>query len=420
MNFSDINAEETRSDDPRLIDLIRKHYLIPASTEPYALRGLMDPSDGQSKVVDKLFKQKTHGVFVECGAYDGEFLSNTIFLERFRAWTGLLIEPEPSNFAALKKRHRKALISNSCLSSKPHPSEFILRQEHFLSETLDVKNISYDREIFGTGDVSYKIVRRVIGFRDINSEETRSDDPRLIDLIRKLYLIPASAEPYALSGQMYLSDGQSKVVDKLFKQKTHGVFVECGAYDGEFLSNTLFLERFRAWTGLLMEPEPSNFEALKRRRRKALISNSCLSNKPHPSEFILRQERYLSETLDVTNISYDRQTFGTGLTGDVSYKIVQCFPFYTFLLATNITAIDYFSLDVEGQELNVLKTIPWHQVDIKVISVEYQHVEGGKAAVNAHMEAVGYVVHEEVTDPSGNPSDVVYVRRDLVDRFGLA
>ncbi|KAA0195004.1 hypothetical protein HAZT_HAZT007859, partial [Hyalella azteca] len=242
--------------------------------------------------------------------------------------------------------------------------------------------------------------RRVIGFRDINSEETRSDDPRLIDLIRKLYLIPASAEPYALSGQMYLSDGQSKVVDKLFKQKvntrgdddnktypcsitslqTHGVFVECGAYDGEFLSNTLFLERFRAWTGLLMEPEPSNFEALKRRRRKALISNSCLSNKPHPSEvglltipfvlvscncFILRQERYLSETLDVTNISYDRQTFGTGLTGDVSYKIVQCFPFYTFLLATNITAIDYFSLDVEGQELNVLKTIPWHQVDIK-------------------------------------------------------
>jgi hypothetical protein len=45
---------------------------------------------------------------------------------------------------------------------------------------------------------------------------------------------------------------------------------------------------------------------------------------------------------------------------------VQCFPFYTFLLAANITTVDYFSLDVEGQEFNVLKTIPWHQVDIKV------------------------------------------------------
>ncbi|KAA0195001.1 hypothetical protein HAZT_HAZT007856 [Hyalella azteca] len=197
----------------------------------------------------------------------------------------------------------------------------------------------------------------------LNSEETRSDDRRLIDIIRKLYLTPASAEPYAFAAASLPSDGQATIVDKFFKQKTHGVFVECGAYDGEFLSNTLFLERFRVWTGLLIEPEPSSFEALKKRHRKALIANSCLSSKPHPSEFVLRQDRALSEILDVKNISYHLETGGTG---DVSYKIVQCFPFYSFLLAANITTVDYFSLDVEGQEFNVLKTIPWHQVDIKV------------------------------------------------------
>lgn len=45
---------------------------------------------------------------------------------------------------------------------------------------------------------------------------------------------------------------------------------------------------------------------------------------------------------------------------------VQCFPLYTYLLALNISVIDYFSLDVEGSELNVLKTIPFDKIDIKV------------------------------------------------------
>lgn len=46
---------------------------------------------------------------------------------------------------------------------------------------------------------------------------------------------------------------------------------------------------------------------------------------------------------------------------------IQCFPFYSLLLATNQqTAVDYFSLDVEGWEKRVLETIPWNKVDIKV------------------------------------------------------
>lgn len=55
---------------------------------------------------------------------------------------------------------------------------------------------------------------------------------------------------------------------------------------------------------------------------------------------------------------------------------VQCFPLYTYLLALNVTVIDYFSLDVEGSELNVLKTIPFDKIDIRVslfIIIYYSH-----------------------------------------------
>ncbi|KAK4006757.1 hypothetical protein OUZ56_011915 [Daphnia magna] len=43
----------------------------------------------------------------------------------------------------------------------------------------------------------------------------------------------------------------------------------------------------------------------------------------------------------------------------------QCFPLYSLLLAIGRTTIDYFGLDVEGSEYKILKTIPWHKVDIK-------------------------------------------------------
>jgi len=45
---------------------------------------------------------------------------------------------------------------------------------------------------------------------------------------------------------------------------------------------------------------------------------------------------------------------------------VQCFPLYSYLLALNRTKVDYFSLDVEGSELDVLRTIPFEKLDIRV------------------------------------------------------
>ncbi len=47
------------------------------------------------------------------------------------------------------------------------------------------------------------------------------------------------------------------------------------------------------------------------------------------------------------------------------YK-VQCFPLYSILLALGKTDFDYFSLDVEGSEYKILRTVPWRKVNITV------------------------------------------------------
>jgi hypothetical protein len=48
---------------------------------------------------------------------------------------------------------------------------------------------------------------------------------------------------------------------------------------------------------------------------------------------------------------------------------VACFPFHSILFAIGNPIVDYFSLDIVGGELEVLKSIPWDKVVIKVLFI---------------------------------------------------
>ena len=52
-----------------------------------------------------------------------------------------------------------------------------------------------------------------------------------------------------------------------------------------------------------------------------------------------------------------------------------CLPFFSILLAMGNPTVDYFSLDVEGAELPILKTIPWDKVNIKVMYCFYSEIK---------------------------------------------
>ena len=52
---------------------------------------------------------------------------------------------------------------------------------------------------------------------------------------------------------------------------------------------------------------------------------------------------------------------------------VQCFPLYSVLMALGNPHVDYFSLDIEGAELVMLKTLPWNKISMTLIDVEVNH-----------------------------------------------
>ncbi|XP_026286368.1 protein Star [Frankliniella occidentalis] len=237
----------------------------------------------------------------------------------------------------------------------------------------------------------------------LNGELVSQEDRRLITKIRTNYLYPPPPGDVPLNltdpEEFDTSMGQSQVVKRLLKYKRNGFFIECGALDGEIRSNTLYLERYLGWSGLLIEGDPSNFALMVHKHRKAWLSQACLSLKPYPSIVSFKQNFNMGQVSDYPA--------GHSRSGFVD---VQCFPLYSFLLALNQTTIDYFSLDVEGAELDVLQTIPWSKVNIKVLSVEFIHGPQGKDALQNYMESLGYRVVETVTHSNNLANDFILIK----------
>lgn len=75
------------------------------------------------RLVVALFEGQPPGFFVEAGALDGEYLSNTVYLEREKGWSGLLVEPDGDMFALLLTKQRRAWASHCCLATSIFPSQ---------------------------------------------------------------------------------------------------------------------------------------------------------------------------------------------------------------------------------------------------------------------------------------------------------
>jgi len=219
------------------------------------------------------------------------------------------------------------------------------------------------------------------------------DDPQLISIIKECYLKPSSGLPYNFTQKEPFIRGQVDqpiLVDHIYnKTSFDGFFIEAGAWDGEALSNSLLFELLRGWTGLLVEPDRAGYKTLEGKHRKAWSSPTCLSTQKQPmiAKF---NENHLLGGIQNGDIKpgMGRESFRENTVD------VLCLPVYSLLLALDNPTVHYFSLDIEGAEMLVLKTIPWDKVDIWLLGVETNH--GGEVFpwkrmdVLDYMEEVGY------------------------------
>jgi FkbM family methyltransferase len=196
----------------------------------------------------------------------------------------------------------------------------------------------------------------------------------------------------------YSQCGQDKwVLDELFKREGAGFFADIGAHDGRTFSNTLALEE-KGWKGIAFEPNPNVFKKLAANRTCECI-NACVNKKAGPVAFILVEgysemlsgmvDTYQDKHMERLNREIEEHN------GDVKIIQVEGVNFASEMLKRGVNRIDYLSIDVEGGELNVLKSIDFKKVDIRVVGVENNYRDWRIPAV---MLKNGYRFHSIAGD----------------------
>lgn len=189
--------------------------------------------------------------------------------------------------------------------------------------------------------------------------------------------------------------------------------MEAGALDGQMLSNSLWLEQELGWTGLLIEPNSISYSALLAKHRKAWTSNTCISpsgftkNSVHVSLTLPPKYRsppwYMKGSSYQLGVTMNTHRYDTILNaGEKSYSLVSCFPLLTYLRALNVTRIDLLSLDTQGSEMDIVKTIPWGEVSVRVVVTEIIATKLGSEFAE-YMKRLGFVL-------VGHFQDYVFVK----------
>ena len=179
---------------------------------------------------------------------------------------------------------------------------------------------------------------------------------------------------------------------KAYIKKKRGFFIELGANDGIAQSNTLWFEKHKKWSGILIEAVPELYKKCKKNRPNCRVLNYACVEEGYPDDFI--RLRYANLTSVVENAMESEELkehlkSARKFCQQEQYAVdVTAQTLSTLLKESSVRHIDFLSLDVEGYELNVLKGLDFNKWQPHFILVE-QREENGRA-IKEYLTERGY------------------------------
>ena len=171
---------------------------------------------------------------------------------------------------------------------------------------------------------------------------------------------------------------------------------------------TYFFEKYRNWKGICIEPLPDVFKELEKNRNCQLV-NACISSENKVEKF-LKIESY-SEMLSGLSRNYNEEHLSRidkelkEYGGKMSEIEVECYNINNLLEKYGVKTINYCSIDVEGSEFEILKSIDYNKFDIKVFTVENNYQDNEP---RIFMKSKGYKLHTTLG------ADDVYIKKKKI------
>jgi FkbM family methyltransferase len=142
-----------------------------------------------------------------------------------------------------------------------------------------------------------------------------------------------------------------------------GTFLELGACDGLIYSNTAFFEKYLGFSGVLIEPVKEFYDKLIKNRPNNICYNNAISSNKSDVDILVNGA--------VSGIKqHMTKDFIDGWHSKSDIRKVKTKTLSSIFQEKDIKFIDFFSLDVEGGELDVLNAIDWDNISIYLICIE--------------------------------------------------
>lgn len=171
----------------------------------------------------------------------------------------------------------------------------------------------------------------------------------------------------------YSQNGEDYLLREFFKEKKDGFYIDVGAFDGIHLSNTFLFEKL-GWKGVCVEAHPQYYQKCKENRPLSQCLHAACVGDENVNEITFQTEELglLSGIQRKDEADIKKRYAGRGLEFKGFQEVTVPATTLNRVLESygDSLRIDFISIDVEGNELEVLNGFDLKQYKPEIILVE--------------------------------------------------
>ena len=212
--------------------------------------------------------------------------------------------------------------------------------------------------------------------------------------------------------QSYSFGGCDLLIDYIFKSKKKGFYLDVGCQHPVSNNNTYLLYK-RGWNGMNIDLDPKNIRLFNLERPDEINICKCVSSNNSKKDLFFFHPGSPINSLE-KKTTKDKSNF--------SLKKIKTFTLNSILEDHKIRDIDYFNLDVEGHEIDILKNFNIKYYKPKVISVEFidyqmKKLEFKNNDINRVLQSdlYKYFISNDYHFVNWSHADLIFVHKDFKD-----
>lgn len=160
--------------------------------------------------------------------------------------------------------------------------------------------------------------------------------------------------------------GEDRKIIKLFDKDKKGIYVDVGCFHPIRQNNTYLMHRL-GWRGINIDLNPLSIELFNIARPKDVNICAAVSNKRGARSLFFDHQLSSLNTISKNHTLFIKKIFGTR---NLTRKKIKTTTLTNILKRKKIKRVDFMNIDIEGHELEVLKTLNLNYFHIKVLCIE--------------------------------------------------